>query len=112
MSYRKTPERCVGYKPLYKGRKLWILLNNPEKPFSIQTVIDGFNSGKPYVRTWDEMIIAYDRELDTVLAVGELGLDGKISAGITFGNGETFMAESPNEMASHIRIFDKEFFRE
>ena len=33
MSYRKTPEE-VGYKPRYKGRRFWILENDPDKSFN------------------------------------------------------------------------------
>ena len=56
MSYRATPPRLKGYKPLYKGRRYWVFKNDPANPFQIDPT-------SPYGKwTTNSDILVYHRE--------------------------------------------------
>jgi hypothetical protein len=83
-TYKWVPEAIRKYTPLYKGRRYWIFLNNPEDPF------DGW--------TKDSDIIAYDLEFDGILAVGNYNKNGSIDGCYMGGQGVTFIADNPRDM--------------
>lgn len=84
VAYAWLPEALRPYKPLYKGRRYWVFLNNPEQPF------EGW--------TKDYRIIAYDINNGCVMAVGNYRADGMIDACFVGGQGVTFESSSPEEI--------------
>ena len=103
MSYRATPPRLKGYKPLYKGRRYWVFKNDPANPFEIDPT-------SPYGKwTTDSDILVYHREFDALAACGEW-IDGVIQAETLWGQGVTFQADSYANMAAHVGWIEKAYF--
>ncbi len=94
MSYKATPPKLKGYKPLYKGRRYWIFQNDP---------LNAYESW-----TFDYSILVYHRHYDSIVACG-IWKDGVIKAEICWGQGLSFEVENYSDMASQVRWLEKEY---
>lgn len=83
-TYNWVPQAIKKYTALYKGRRYWVFLNDPEDPF------DGWTN------EWK--IIVYDFEISAVIAVGNYSKDGSIDGEYMGGQGITFDAADPKGM--------------
>jgi hypothetical protein len=70
MTKQGAPPLTAQYTSWYEGRRFWVVENNPENP------IEGW--------TGDHELIAYDRQSNTVAAVGKWRPAGTVEAKIVW----------------------------
>lgn len=92
---RRKPEALKTYKTLYRGSRLWAVLNRPKEP------VDGW-TGKSSIVIWDSSVGA-------VTAVGNFKEDNSISGEIVWGQGVSFLASDIKGMVATVKRLEKEY---
>jgi len=102
------PAEIRSYKPLYKGRRYWVFENDFKRPFKLQHAY--FTQAIIYEEFIDEkydQILVYDAMFRVISATGHLAADGQIHGCHCKGQGLTFTAKDPADMASTVGCIDK-----
>lgn len=102
------PAEIRSYKALYKGRRYWVFENDFARPFKLQNayytqaiIYDDFIDEK-----YDQILV-YDAMFRVISATGYMAADGQIHGCHCKGQGLTFTAKDPADMASTVGYIDK-----
>ena len=102
------PAEIRSYKALYKGRRYWVFENDFKRPFKLQhayftqaIIFDEFTNEK-----YDQFLV-YDATFRVIPGTGYWAEDGQIHGCHSKGQGLTFTAKDPADMASTVGNIDK-----